>query len=94
MQSQEATATKKNETQTCRSEYRRKVIAEIIDYGHAAFFSEPLFQMQVDTWNIALEEIPTDRLLGCFIKTSRGRFVSFDIEPLTSDEILSAWQTH
>lgn len=95
MNQQEAITTTKIQTgKTCRSDYRREIIAEIIDYGHAAFPSELAFKVQIGTWNVELSEIPTDQLLRCFIKVSRGRIVTFDVEPLTADEMLSAWRTN
>lgn len=95
MQTQDAITTNTNQNERlCRSEYqyRRDVLAEIIDYGHAACKNESAFQNQVGVWNLELLLIPTDRLLGCFIDASRGRVLTFDVEPLTTDEMLKAWR--
>ena len=85
----------KHSTQAIRSnesKYRRDVLAEIIDYGHAAYKNEWEFQNQVSVWNLEFSEIPTDRLLGCFIEVSRGRVLTFDAEPLTANEMMAAWK--
>lgn len=69
---------------------RCTIIAEILDYGHAARKDEQEFREQVEQWSRELADIPTRKLLACFTKVKRNRDaceIPFDRMALTIDEI-------
>ncbi len=78
-----------------RSDYRLEIIAEILDYGHAACKNEKAYRKQIDCWSVELAEIPTKKLFNCFVLVKRNREscgVQFYRMALRIDEVKAVWK--
>lgn len=81
---------KRNTTDRHSESYRRAVLAEILDYGHAEAIDERKFQEQLDEWLLALDGMPARQMMLRFVLAKRNRESCgkpFDVLPLSLDEI-------